>query len=531
MLARKLGVTPEYLETGSELAGAAAARAAARRAGAPPAARRRRPTPPRRYAILDEAEADADVGARSCARGSCSASLAAAARRPRWARSSTSRASLDSELVTPVSRPDVYSTLGHAYAARRARRARRSRSSSGRSRSSRRAEPGEPRGRGPLRDLPELRAHRPRRARARPRRARRALVALGAGSSDRYTRVRLYWSLGRVALEEAKPLAALDNFRRAVALLEATEDAVHLARAHVACAEAALGAGEELDGRARHLERGRARCCRARPRRADLAVVRRLQALRGAARRRRRRTPSRLGRAGARARERHPGRAGPRLVGARRGARAARRRPAADEAFAEALALLRAHGSGREHAERPARLRPLPARRGPRARGARGLRAAPPRPPRPRAASALERRGRARPRPAAADRLGAVLDAPSSRRAGPTRCASRRGTRATRPARFRDGVLTRDARARRAARAGAAWQRPDGRVCLRARERGRARAAALRARRSTTTTPSSCAASPTTRCSAAPIRQLRGLRPLRTATVAHALLRAARAAS
>ena len=80
------------------------------------------------------------------------------------------------------------------------------------------------------------------------------LVALRSRPTTAYTRIRLYWSLGRVALEEAKPLAALDNFRRAIALLEATEDALHLARAHLACAEAAMSAGEELAGARSHLE-------------------------------------------------------------------------------------------------------------------------------------------------------------------------------------------------------------------------------------------------------------------------------------
>ena len=57
--------------------------------------------------------------------------------------------------------------------------------------------------------------------------------------TDSYTRVRLYWSLGAFD-EQVEPRAALDSFRRAVVLLEATEDTLHLARAHMACAEAAM---------------------------------------------------------------------------------------------------------------------------------------------------------------------------------------------------------------------------------------------------------------------------------------------------
>ena len=55
-------------------------------------------------------------------------------------------------------------------------------------------------------------------------------------AADPYTRVRLYWSLARVAEREGKPAAALDYVRRAIALLETTEDSLHLARAHVLCA-------------------------------------------------------------------------------------------------------------------------------------------------------------------------------------------------------------------------------------------------------------------------------------------------------
>ena len=82
-----------------------------------------------------------------------------------------------------------------------------------------------------------------------------AEVFASAGEvADRYTRVRLYWSLGRLALEQAQPFAALDNFRRAVALLEATEDTVHLARAHIACADATITAGDDLGGALQHLD-------------------------------------------------------------------------------------------------------------------------------------------------------------------------------------------------------------------------------------------------------------------------------------
>jgi len=46
-------------------------------------------------------------------------------------------------------------------------------------------------------------------------------------------RVRLYWSLARLADAEGRASFALRNIRKAIALLESTEDALNLARAHV----------------------------------------------------------------------------------------------------------------------------------------------------------------------------------------------------------------------------------------------------------------------------------------------------------
>src|SRR5256714_6513552 len=50
------------------------------------------------------------------------------------------------------------------------------------------------------------------------------------------TRIRLYWSLARAASEERRFDRALAYLRRATALLEATEDTTELARAHLSCA-------------------------------------------------------------------------------------------------------------------------------------------------------------------------------------------------------------------------------------------------------------------------------------------------------
>src|SRR5207244_10665220 len=52
-------------------------------------------------------------------------------------------------------------------------------------------------------------------------------------NADPYMRVRLYWSLARLANAEGRGAFALRNVRKAIALLESTEDALSLARAHV----------------------------------------------------------------------------------------------------------------------------------------------------------------------------------------------------------------------------------------------------------------------------------------------------------
>jgi tetratricopeptide (TPR) repeat protein len=50
---------------------------------------------------------------------------------------------------------------------------------------------------------------------------------------DPYMRVRLYWSMARLAHAEGRASVALTNVRKAIALLQATDDTLHLARAHI----------------------------------------------------------------------------------------------------------------------------------------------------------------------------------------------------------------------------------------------------------------------------------------------------------
>jgi tetratricopeptide (TPR) repeat protein len=73
--------------------------------------------------------------------------------------------------------------------------------------------------------------------------------------SDPYTRVRLYWSLARLAEFEGRGVTALAYVRRAIALLEATDDTLHLARAHQFSARILLLPGGDLDKAEAELER------------------------------------------------------------------------------------------------------------------------------------------------------------------------------------------------------------------------------------------------------------------------------------
>ena len=87
--------------------------------------------------------------------------------------------------------------------------------------------------------------------------AERALadaLARADGVSERYTLIRLYWSLGRFHAARGPASRALDYLRRAIALLEATEDTFHLARAHQLAASILLDRAGAPEAR-RHLDR------------------------------------------------------------------------------------------------------------------------------------------------------------------------------------------------------------------------------------------------------------------------------------
>jgi transcriptional regulator with XRE-family HTH domain len=88
---------------------------------------------------------------------------------------------------------------------------------------------------------------------ARAREVVQQTLARAERGIDPYSRVRLYWSLARLALIEGKSRVALRHIHRAIGLLEATEDTRQLARAHLSCGEILIDEGD-IPGAAPHLE-------------------------------------------------------------------------------------------------------------------------------------------------------------------------------------------------------------------------------------------------------------------------------------
>jgi transcriptional regulator with XRE-family HTH domain len=68
-----------------------------------------------------------------------------------------------------------------------------------------------------------------------------------ASLADPYSRVRIHWARARLALLDGDHAVALAATRKASALLEATDDTVHLGRAFLLRASILLGAGAELE--------------------------------------------------------------------------------------------------------------------------------------------------------------------------------------------------------------------------------------------------------------------------------------------
>jgi tetratricopeptide (TPR) repeat protein len=271
MLARKLGVSADYLETGSELA--AEERRELEIANAELELRLDESSPKARTtleSLLDEAVAAGDSAAATRARAVLGLSAFESGDFSRTVE-------LLEEVVPavePSMRPDVYATLGRAYSAL-----------------------GSPQRAVDIfeRSMTEIEAEAPDDVPTRIRFAAylsAALTDLGEFERahtllrdvldetsefvDPYSRVRLYWSLARVAGFQGRLSTALENYRRAIALLEATEDTLHLARAHIGCAWTLNAAGRGGESR-KHLDAAE-ELLGARPQLADLASLRTEQA-------------------------------------------------------------------------------------------------------------------------------------------------------------------------------------------------------------------------------------------------------------
>jgi transcriptional regulator with XRE-family HTH domain len=273
MLARKLGVSADYLETGSEIRDVeerelrlADAELELRLADDSAHAVETL------QALLEEAERAGDPSSVTRAR----IALGLAATRDGRAQEGIDHLerAIAEGGVTPLARPDVYTTLGRAYAAT-----------------------GTPARAVELfeRCLADVTEAAPDDAATHGRFAvylSQALVDRGdldraesvlraaVDRSDELTdprmRIRLYHSLGRVAAFEGRPTAALSYLRRAIALLELTDDTTDLARAHLGCAWTLNSAGRSEDA-GPHLEIAE-QLFGSHPERLDLAYLRTEQA-------------------------------------------------------------------------------------------------------------------------------------------------------------------------------------------------------------------------------------------------------------
>jgi tetratricopeptide (TPR) repeat protein len=272
-LARKLGVTADYLETGSTLG--SAEQLELRIADAELGIRLEEDAADAEQALEQLLEQALEIGDRAAAARARIALGFAAAHGGRHPEAILRlQEAIADDSVSSAARPDVYAALGRAYVAA--------------GMNDRAVEVFQA-------CLEELSEQAPDNVAAQVRFATylsQALANLGDLNraegvigdalgqahelADPYTHVRLYWSLARLASMQGEPQLALEHVRRAIALLEATEDTLQLARAHLLSAAILnlQGKGEDA-GRA--LEQAVA-LLGPKPDRVDLASLRAEQA-------------------------------------------------------------------------------------------------------------------------------------------------------------------------------------------------------------------------------------------------------------
>jgi transcriptional regulator with XRE-family HTH domain len=251
LLAGKLGVSPEYLETG---AGTPKAYDREIRLGDAEVAVRlgETPEPAERTfrAVLAEARETADVAAETRAR--IGLGLALAQRGSHADAVAQLERARESSAVNAASRPEAFVALGRCYAALgETRRAVKLLEQC-------------------LEEVSELapedtaleyrfRSHLSHALAEAGELEHARAVLLEAGDSmgsglEARARIRVYRGLGRTAAEAEQPDAAMAYVRRATALVESAEDALELARAHLHSAELLL-LEDDVDGAGPHLER------------------------------------------------------------------------------------------------------------------------------------------------------------------------------------------------------------------------------------------------------------------------------------
>jgi tetratricopeptide (TPR) repeat protein len=255
-LSQKLGVSVEYLETGRDIREVddrelrlSDAELELRLAEDTSGAERKL------QAILEEARQAGDMG--SAQRARIALGLAAARRGSNLEAAERLEAVLSAEehAPEPHMRPDLYTTLGQSYAALGAPE----RAVALFERSLERV----------TEVVPDDSAAQVRYAtflsyaltdageHERARSVVRDALSLAEGETDPYTRIRLYWSLARVAAIEGRSSEALAQMRRAIGLLEVTEDTLTLARGYLLSAgiESEEGRPEETRGHLQNAER------------------------------------------------------------------------------------------------------------------------------------------------------------------------------------------------------------------------------------------------------------------------------------
>ena len=344
-LAPKLGVSVEYLETGSDLRDVDEREL---RLSDAELELRLADDPGNALAvvqeILDDALAAGDAG--SVLRARVALGLAEARAGNNSAAVERLETALESDLLTPSQRPDVYATLGQCYAAL-----------------------GQPQRAVDLFEscLDRVSEEDPEDTTTQVRfstylsyalsdvgdlgRAEGVLndaLARAEQVSDPYTRVRLYWSLARLNEIRNQPATALEYIRRAIALLEVTEDTLHLARAHLLCGTIMMSQGKAEEAGAQF--DAAERMLGPRPDPLDLANLRADQARRAGLLSRPEDAERLVREALAALGEDHPAEQGVALA-ILAGALADQDKPEADDTFGRAVELIEKHGRQVEKAD------------------------------------------------------------------------------------------------------------------------------------------------------------------------------------